>query len=383
MHSPLRRLIFALVFALAGAGALAQSTAVPDDPPGGKPPAGAPPGFTAPADPKPDDTNAQRAVSQPGNNAPLWRAVRESGHQPGFTTLPDNEGGTLIQRFTQYPGSAFTTAGEAWREVRNRWIVPIGAALIVFALVVLALFYKWRGPIGGDYLDRPKPIERFTYFERFTHWTVAITFVVLAVSGIVIAFGKYFLLPIVGATLFGWLTYALKTLHNVVGPIFGLALLVFIVAYVRDNIPRAHDITWLKKGGGMLSGAHVASGKFNAGEKIVFWGGVIALGLIVVASGFVLDKLVPGMAYTRGQMQIGHMVHAAASMLMMALFLGHMYLGSIGMKGAYQAMKTGHVSEDWAKEHHELWYDDIKAGKTPAQRSAGSDKGMQAAKESA
>ena len=384
MHSPSWRLILTLALGVSlGAGALAQTTTTPDDPPGGKPPAGAPPGFTAPAEPKPDETNAQRAKSQPGNNAPFWRGVRESGNVPGFTTLPENEGATLIQRFTQYPGSAFTTAGEAWREVRNRWLVPGGAALIVFALLVLALFYKWRGPIGGDHLDRPKPIERFTYFERATHWTVAITFVVLAVSGIVMAFGKYFLLPIFGATLFGWLTYALKTLHNVVGPVFGLALLVFIVAFLRDNIPRAYDVGWLKKGGGMISGEHVPSHKFNAGEKIVFWGGVIALGLVVVVSGVVLDKLVPGMSYTRGQMQIGHMVHAAASMLMMALFLGHMYLGTIGMKGAYQAMKTGRVSEDWAQEHHEFWYQDIKAGKIPAQRSGPAAKGMQAAKEGA
>jgi formate dehydrogenase subunit gamma len=235
MQSRSRRLIFALAFALGiGAGALAQTNTVPDDPPGGKPPAGAPPGFTAPADPKPDETNAQRAKSQPGNNAPFWRDVRESGNTPGFTTLPDHEGATLIQRFTQYPGSAFTTAGEAWREVRNRWIVPGGAALIVFALLVLALFCKWRGPIRGDHLDRPKPIERFTYFERATHWTVAITFVVLAVSGIVMAFRQVLRAAIVGATLFGWLTYALKTLHNVVGPVFALALLVFIVGFVRD-----------------------------------------------------------------------------------------------------------------------------------------------------
>ena len=135
----------------------------------------------------------------------------------------------------------------------------------------------------------------------------------------------------------------------------------------------------------MISGEHVPSHKFNAGEKIVFWGGVIALGLIVVGSGFVLDKLVPGMTYTRGQMQVGHMVHAVASMLMMALFLGHMYLGTIGMKGAYQAMKTGCVDEDWAKEHHELWYDDIKAGKIPgaALGAVRAERRLQAAKEGA
>ena len=337
---------------------------------------GPPAGFVAPAEPKADESNAQRGKSQPGNNAPFWRGVRESGDTQGVTSLPGAEQGTLIQPFVQYPGSRFTTAGEAWREVRNRWIVPVGASLIVFAALVLALFYKWRGPIGSDHLERHKPIERFTWFERAIHWTVAITFVVLAISGMVMAFGKYVLLPVFGATLFGWLTYALKTLHNFVGPVFGLALLVFIVTYVRDNIPRAHDLGWLAKGGGMLDGAHVPSDRFNAGEKIVFWGGVIALGLIVVGSGFWLDKLVPGMTYTRGQMQIGHMLHAVASMLMMALFLGHIYLGSIGLKGAYQAMKTGSVSEEWAEEHHGFWHDDIKAGKIPAVRSRAAAAGM-------
>lgn len=385
MQGSLRRSIFALALALAGAGALGQTATAPDDPAGGKPAAGAPPGFVVPADPKPGDTEAERTRSQPGNNAPVWRAARDSGNHPGVTTLPNNEGATLIQRFVQYPGSAFTTAGEAWRQTRNNWIVPAGAALIVFALVVLALFYASRGSIGGNYQDRPKPIERFTYFERATHWTVAITFVVLALSGIVMAFGKYFLLPVLGATLFGWLTYALKTLHNMVGPLFALAVLVLIVSYVRDNIPRAYDLTWLAKGGGGMFGfgAHVASHKFNAGEKIVFWGGVLVLGLVVSGSGFFLDKLVPGMTYTRGQMQIGHIVHAVASMLMMALFLGHIYLGTIGMKGAYQAMKTGRVSDEWAKEHHGLWYEDIKAGKIPAQRSAQPAGGMRAAKEGA
>ena len=360
--------VVAVMAALALHGAaLAQTPAAA---PAAAPAAGPPAGFVAPADPKADESNAERARTQPGNNAPLWRAVRESGTQQGFTSMPGAEKGTLIQPLVRYPGSNYTTAGEAWREVRNRWIVPGGAALIVFAVLVLAAFYKWRGPIGAAHHEGPKTIERFTYFERVLHWTVAITFVALAISGIVMAFGKYFLLPVLGATLFGWLTYALKTLHNFVGPAFAVSLLIFIVTFVRDNIPRAHDIGWLAKGGGMLTGDHVPSDKFNAGEKIVFWGGVIALGIIVVASGLVLDKLLPGLGYTRGQMQIGHMVHAVASMLMMTLFLGHMYLGSIGLNGAYQAMKTGRVSKAWAKEHHEFWHDDIQAGKIPAVRSA-------------
>ena len=384
MQSRSRRLIFVLALALGiGAGALAQTNTVPDDPAGGKPPAGAPPGFAAPADPKPDENNAQRAKSQPGNNAPFWRSVRESGNVPGFTTLPDNEGATLIQRFTQYPGSDFTTAGEAWRQVRNKWIVPYGGALLLLMGIAIGLFYWRRGPIGSDPVDTGRRIERFTYFERAAHWSVAITFVVLAVSGLVMAFGKFILLPLIGSTLFGWLTYALKTAHNLAGPLFVVALIVFIVGYMRDNIPRAYDVEWIAKAGGMLGGPEVPSHRYNAGEKAVYWGGVLFLGVIVSASGLVLDKLVPGMAYVRGEMQIAHLVHGVASMLMMAMFCVHIYMGTVGMTGAYQAMRTGYVDETWAKEHHELWYHDIKDGKIPAQRSAPSGKGIQAAKEGA
>jgi formate dehydrogenase subunit gamma len=361
MQSVLRRLMHATALALTVAlspAVMAQAAS-----------AAAPAGLIAPAEPKADESNAVRAKTQPGNNAPFWRGVRDSGAQAGTTNLPGPEMGTLVQSFTQYPGSRYTTAGEAWRQVRNQWILPYGGALLLIAVLAVCMFYWRTGSMGGHEPDTGRVIERFTYFERAAHWSVAISFVLLAVSGIVIALGKFFLLPIIGATLFGWLTYALKTLHNFAGPVFAVALLVFIFTYLRDNLPRAGDMGWLAKGGGMFSGQHVPSGRFNAGEKIVFWGGVIVLGLIVVISGLVLNQLVPGMAYTRGEMQIAHMVHAVASFLMMAMFVGHIYMGTIGIKGAYQAMRTGYVDEGWAKEHHELWHDDVKAGRVPAIRS--------------
>jgi formate dehydrogenase subunit gamma len=332
-------------------------------------PNGPPPGFVAPAEPKPDESNAQRAKTQPGNNAPFWRGVRESGNTQGISNLPGVEQGVLVQRFTQYPGSSFTTAGEAWRQVRNNWIIPYGGALFVLVALALGMFYWKRGAMGGHMPDTGRIIERFTYLERAAHWSVAISFVALAISGLVLAFGKFFLLPVLGGTLFGWLSYALKNLHNFAGPLFAVALVVFIVIYIRDNLPKAYDIAWLAKLGGMFGDHEVPSGRFNAGEKMVFWGGVMVLGLTVVASGLVLDKLVPGLMYTRSDMQIAHLVHAVASVLMMTMFLLHIYLGTIGMKGAFQGMKTGLVDEAWAKEHHELWYDDVKAGKVPAFRT--------------
>lgn len=317
-----------------------------------------------------DETNAERARSQPYNNAPFWRAVRESGKEAGTTTLPGIENGVLVQELVQYPGSNLTTAGEAWREVRNRWIIPYGGALLLIVVLAIALFYKAKGSIGLHEAETGRRIERFTYFERAAHWTNAITFVILAVSGVVMAFGKFVLLPVIGGSLFGWITYALKTLHNFAGPVFAVSLVVVFVTFLRDNFPSRADIDWLKKGGGLFSGAHVPSHRFNAGEKLIFWAGVFFLGAIVVGSGLVLDKLIPGLAYTRSDMQIANMIHGVSTILMMAMFLGHIYLGTLGMKGAYSAMRTGYVDEAWAKEHHELWHDDIRAGKIPAQRSS-------------
>ncbi len=328
---------------------------------------GPPAGFVAPAEPKPDETNAQRSKSQPGNNAPFWRDVKS---QQGFTTLPGAETGVLIQSIADYPGSAPTTAGEAWRNVRNQWIIPYGGALVALIVLAVGLFYWRRGPLGGHEADTGRTIERFTYFERAAHWTNAIAFVTLAISGLVIAFGKFILLPFMGATLFGWLTYALKTAHNFAGPLFAVSLVVVFLTFVRDNLPAKGDLEWLSKAGGLLGGHEVPSHRFNAGEKVIFWGGVFLLGAVVIGSGLVLDKLIPGIAYTRGNMQVAHLLHAGAAVLMMAMFIGHIYLGTVGMKGAFQAMRTGVVDEAWAKEHHAHWHADVVAGKIPRVRSA-------------
>ena len=363
----------AMALLLVGAQAQAQPTATPEaasPAPSAAAALAPPPGYVAGPEPKLDDNNAQRAKSQPGNNAPFWRGVHDSGVNKGISSLPGAEKGVLIQEFVQYPGSRVTNAGEAWRQVRNRWIIPYGGSLVVITVLALALFYFTKGPIGGHVPYTGRKIERFTYFERAAHWANAIAFCVLAVSGLVMAFGKFWLLPLVGHTLFGLLTYALKTAHNFAGPLFAVSLVIVFFTFVRDNVPNPSDWQWLKRGGGLFGGAEPPSARFNAGEKIIFWGGVFALGIVVIASGLVLDKLIPGLAYVRSDMQIAHMVHAVATVLMMAMFLGHIYLGTIGMKDAYRAMKTGYVDEGWAAEHHALWYDDIQAGRIPAQRTS-------------
>ena len=367
----LAALLFAACAALASVGAHAQ-TAAPAAAKAGvqsanifevKPDASTEPGYAA-------QSNAERSKVQPGNNAPVWRQVGEG--VSGFTSLPSREApeaGNLIQPFVQYPGSRLTNAGEAWRQVRNNWLIPYGGALLLIVMGAIALFYVSKGTIKQHGTDTGRKIERFTPFERSAHWSNAIAFCILGISGIVMAFGKFFLLPVMGLTLFGWLTYALKNLHNFAGPVFAVSLVIIFVTFLRDNLPSRGDLVWLLKGGGLLSGKEVPSHRFNAGEKLVFWGGVFFLGIVVVGSGLVLDKLLPGLLYVRDTMQIAHMIHAAAAVLMLAMFIGHIYIGTIGMQGAYQGMRTGYVDETWAREHHEFWYDDIKAGKIPAQRT--------------
>jgi len=328
-----------------------------------KPDASEAPGYAA-------QTNGERARVQPGNNAPMWRQVGEG--VTGYSSLPKSqapEAGNLIQPFVQYPGSRLTNAGEAWRQVRNNWLIPYGGAFLLIVVGAIALFYWGKGRINLHGTETGRKIERFTPFERSAHWANAIAFSILAISGIVMAFGKFFALPVLGGTLFGWLSYVLKNLHNFAGPVFAVSLVVVFFTFLRDNLPRRGDLGWLLKGGGILSNKEVPSHRFNAGEKLVFWGGVLFLGIVVVGSGLVLDQLLPGLIYERSTMQIAHMVHAVATVLMMAMFIGHIYIGTIGMEGAYQGMKTGYVDETWAREHHEFWYDDIKAGRIPEQRS--------------
>ena len=328
-----------------------------------KPDASGAPGYAS-------QTNGERARVQPGNNAPMWRQV--GAGVTGYSSLPKAqapEAGNLIQPFVRYPGSRLTNAGEAWRQVRNNWLIPYGGALLLIVALAIAIFYFTKGSIKNHSPETGRKIERFTPFERAAHWSNAIAFSILAISGLVMAFGKFFMLPVMGGTLFGWIAYILKNLHNFAGPVFAVSLVIIFFTFVRDNLPSRGDLGWLLKGGGLLSGKEVPSHRFNAGEKLVIWGGVLLLGMIVVGSGLVLDKLLPGLVYERSTMQVAHMVHAVATVLMMALFIGHIYIGTIGMEGAFQGMKTGYVDETWAKEHHEYWYDDIKAGRIPVQRS--------------
>jgi formate dehydrogenase subunit gamma len=291
--------------------------------------------------------------SQPGNNQPVWKEVRSG--EPQFTNAQGRETDILMD-----------PRGQTWRALR----VPIataGGALIALVLLGLMGYYAWRGPIEVHGKPTGRQLERFTPVKRMAHWTMGLSFVALGITGLILTFGKSLLLPLIGYTLFSWLATLAKNLHNFVGPIFSVALLVFIALFVKDNIPRGYDAQWLGKFGGMLDRSgqtHVPSGKFNAGEKGLFWLLVVGLCIVLVVTGYILNF--PNFNQTRQTMQTANVIHLVAALLACAMAFFHIYLGTIGMRGAYEAMRYGYVDETWAKEHHEYWYNDIKAGKIPA-----------------
>jgi formate dehydrogenase subunit gamma len=316
---------------------------------------------------------AERQLTQPGNNAPVWREIRSG--DPAYTSIKGQEVNVLIQPTMKLPGQPALTGGEAWRLFRNGVITPIGGWLLAGVVVLIGAFYAWKGPVKVHDKPTGRLIERFTPLQRYVHWVVGISFVILAITGVIILLGKYVLLPVIGYTLFAWLTSLSKNVHNFVGPIFVISLPVFIVLFAKDNLPKAYDLKWFKSAGGMFGGKHVPSGKFNGGEKVWFWTGVVVLSIVVCITGLIL--LFPNFDQVRAVMILANITHAIAAVLVVAMSMGHIYLGTIGVEGAYRAMRNGYVDESWAGEHHGLWYEDVKSGKVKAGKATGTPQSAQ------
>jgi formate dehydrogenase subunit gamma len=246
-------------------------------------------------------------------------------------------------------------AGRTWdffHEVILRWL---GTIVIVGIIAVLGLWYLIMGPIRISEGRSGREILRFTAFERFSHWLTAVSFVLLALTGLNITFGKPLLLPLLGPDTFSAVSQAAKYVHNFVSFGFVIGLLLIISMWLVDNIPQRVDITWLKEGGGFIKSRHPPAGRFNAGEKLVFWFALVG-GAAVIATGFYL--LFPFYFTDIAGMHLVQEIHAIVAVLFIAVILGHIYIGTLGMEGAFEAMGQGTVDENWAKEHHSLWYEE-------------------------
>jgi formate dehydrogenase subunit gamma len=243
-------------------------------------------------------------------------------------------------------------AGRVWdhfHEVTLRWI---GAIAILGTLAGLAAAYLLLGRLRISAGRSGRKILRFRFFERFAHWLTASSFVVLALTGLNITFGKLLLRPLIGPDAFSVVSQAAKYVHNYLSFAFVAGLVLIIVMWMKDNIPDRVDLEWFKQGGGFIKSKHAPARRFNAGEKLVYWG-ALGAGLGVAVTGYLL--LFPFYVTNIFGMQIAQGVHAVVALLFIAMIIGHIYIGTLGMEGAFEAMGTGEVDFNWAKEHHDLW----------------------------
>ena len=311
----------------------------------------------------------------------LWRALR---YNKADITVSDNSevGKVLVQ-----------DGGMRWYQFRQGPLAQYGGWLLLGTLGLLLVFFILRGRIRLDAPNTGRTVTRFVSFERMTHSMLAGSFILLGVTGLLVLFGRMVIAPVFGKEANSVILIASKWIHNNVSWAFMLALILIFVMWVRHNLPNRTDLVWIAQFGGIIGKKHPPAKKFNAGQKLIFWS-VIVLGGSISVSG--LSLLFPfelplmgktfvmlnewgipgwfGMApletalTPQEEMQLTSLWHAIVAFVLMAIIIAHIYIGSLGMEGAYDAMGSGEVDEAWAHQHHSLWLDEVKTkqgGSTP------------------
>jgi formate dehydrogenase subunit gamma len=285
--------------------------------------------------------NPDSSVNPTASSVREDQLLNELNRISGRCTIPDQKACTIEQ-----------PAGRDWRhfhEVTLRWI---GAISILGMLALLVIFYLVRGMVRLESGRSGRVLVRFSAFERLVHWMTAACFILLAISGLNITFGRPLLLPLIGADAFtAWSQWA-KYAHNYLSFPFTLGVFTIFLMWIAWNIPNRVDVEWLKRGGGIVGHDHPPADRFNAGQKMIYW--IVVLGGTAVAvSGYIL--MFPFYGTNIADMQVAQIVHGVAALLFVAVMLAHIYIGTIGMEGAFEGMWDGTVDVNWAKEHHRVW----------------------------
>ncbi len=299
------------------------------------------------------------AAQQPNSVNPNADAVKEQQlleqfkRIQGLGTIPDTKSYTIEQ-----------PEGRQWRQYHEVSLPWIGTIAMLGMIVLLLIFFLVRGMVRIKGGRSGVNIVRFTAFERFVHWMTATCFVLMALTGLNITFGKVALLPLIGPGAFSKWSLAAKYAHNFLSFPFTLGVIVIFCMWLAGNIPNGRDLAWFKQGGGIVGGDDPPAYRFNGGQKVVYWLVVLA-GTIVAVSGYLL--MFPFYGTTIAGMQLAQMVHGTVAVLFVAAMIAHAYIGTIGMEGAFEAMGEGTVDLNWAKQHHRLWLEEEQGRVGPAE----------------
>ncbi len=291
------------------------------------------------------DGRVPGGVSGNVSDSEMWRQIRKG--EQGTVSIPDKKAGVLVQ-----------SEGDNWMNWRNGPIALVGAIMFWVMFFVVFGFYMLRGKVKIAHGPSGRKVLRFTSLERFAHWLTAVTFLVLAATGVNMLYGKHVLIPLMGPSAFSTFTEVGKYVHNYIGFPFMVGLALIFILWVKDNVWDQYDAGWIKKGGGLLfETEHPPSRKFNFGQKTVFWM-VIGGGGVLSFTG--INLLFPFVLFDLQQIQWMQAIHGTASQILCMLMIAHIYIGTVGMEGSFESMTTGQVDENWAREHHDIWLKEIQ-----------------------
>ncbi|MBX2823106.1 MAG: formate dehydrogenase subunit gamma [Gammaproteobacteria bacterium] len=294
---------------------------------------------------------AQESAGAVNERSNFWRAV--NGGNVGYSSVKGEGANMLVQR-----------GGNAWRELRNGPVKQYLPYLFAGMAILIVLYHLFHGRNKLSHELSGRRVKRWNGFERLVHWFTAISFIILAVTGLSMLFGSSLLIPLIGKEGFAaWAALSINV-HNVVGPAFSIGIALMIVMWIWHNFPTGVDFKWLASGGGMFGGKHPSAGRMNAGEKIWFWL-IATVGVAVCLSGLILVAPIYGIEVplameARALMQQSSLIHTVAAGVWTAVALGHIYIGTAGTEGAFEGMATGYVSEEWARQHHDLWFEKVE-----------------------
>ena len=292
-------------------------------------------------------TSASAQATEESNpRANYWRAVREGGE------------GYVASRGPYTTNTLIQNGGQNWRQIRNGPVSTYTPWLLAAVIGAILIFHLVRGRIKVTEPLSGRMVERWGMGERVLHWYTAILFIILAITGLSMLFGRTVLIPLLGPEGFAAWASVARLAHNYLGPFFAVGILIEIVWWIRHNIPNATDMKWFAQGGGILTNTHPPAGRMNGGEKLWFWI-ICTFGVAVVVTGIILDF--PNFEQSRETMQLVNIIHTIAAMVWIAVAIGHIWIGTLGSEGSLEGMTTGRVSEEWARQHHDEWLEQVKS----------------------
>ena len=304
---------------------------------------------------------APAAINNPNPGADLWRAIRGHLDSPAVTQGGGHDSAVLVNE-----------EGERWTSIRVNDLVPKSREWLILVILLLGLMYMIAGRAKLTHGEAGVEVERHNATARFIHWFLAVTFIALGITGLILLFGRVALIPLIGKEAFGVVARVCKEVHNFVGPVFPVAIILVFFNLIRGNLYERGDIKWILKGGGFFGGGHPSAGKFNPGEKILFWL-TIFLGIGISVTGYILDfpviaswvvSVSPDFSQYRHVMEFSHVVHTIIAIVFIALVFGHIALATVLVPGTLSGMTTGKVDVNWAKEHHDRWHAEIEGDAT-------------------